>query len=142
MSLSIKRAELWAAEIEDQAGGLAQKLAGLSEAGVNLEFIFARRSSEAPGKGVVFVTPLKGARAIRAAKELGFQALGRVGVVRVEGPDKKGIAAHMTGAVAKLDVTMRGFSATSMHKRSVIHLAFDSVADATRAIRALKKLKI
>lgn len=141
MSLSIARVELWAADIEDQAGGLAQKLAGLSEAGANLEFIFARRSTESPGMGVVFVTPIKGARCIRAAKDLGFQALGRVGVVRTEGPDKKGLAGRMTSAVAELDVTLRGFSATSMHKRSVIHLAFDSVADASRAIRALKKLK-
>lgn len=141
MTLSIARAELWAAEIEDAAGGLASKLAGLAEAGINLEFIFARRSPEAPGKGVVFVTPLKGSRAVGVAKKLGFQALGRLGVVRIEGPDKQGLAARITGTVAEKNLTLRGYSASALGKRCVIFLAFDSVADAQAAMKALKRMK-
>jgi hypothetical protein len=37
-----------------------------------LQFIIARRTPEAPGKGVLFVTPLQGDREIRAAAQAGF----------------------------------------------------------------------
>ena len=141
MAWSIKHADLWAAEIEDAAGGLAAKLAGLAEAGAHLEFIFARRAPELPGKGIVFLTPLKGAKPIKAAKSFGFHPLSRCGVVRVEGPDSQGMGARITSLIAEKELTLRGFSATTMGKRCVIHLAFDSVADSSRAIRALRKLK-
>ena len=142
MPLNIRRAELWASKIEDEAGGLATKLAGLARARANLEFIFARRAPEAPGKGVVFVTPVKGPLQIRTARTLGFQRLQRVGVVRVDGPDAQGLAGKLTLAIAEHALSLKGFSASTLNKRCVIYLAFDSVADASRAIRALKKLKL
>ncbi len=139
MALSITRAELWAAEIEDQAGGLASKLDGLSEAGANLEFVFARRSPEDPGKGVVFVTPLKGARQKLAAKKLQFQLLERIGVVRIEGNDSPGLSARITAAIAAKKLSLRGFSGSTIGRRVVIFVAFDSKADAIQAQRTLKK---
>ncbi len=67
MDLIVKRVEVWAASIKDQVGGLARKLKGLKEAGADLDFVIARRTPEDPGKGVVFVTPLRGDREIAAA---------------------------------------------------------------------------
>ena len=139
MALSIARADLWAAGIEDEAGGLARKLEALAEAGSNFEFVFARRSPEAPGKGVVFLTPLKGGRQKQAAKRHGFQLLSRIGVVRVEGPDSRGASAKITKALAGKNLSMRGYSASSVGKRCVMYLAFDSQADATQAVRTLKR---
>ncbi len=68
MALKITRADVWASTIEDRPGGLAEKLAALAEAGAQLEFVIARRASERPSTGVVFLTPLKGAAQLRAAK--------------------------------------------------------------------------
>jgi hypothetical protein len=45
--------ETWAAPLEDKPGGLAEKLSALADAGVNLEFVIARRASDKPGTGVV-----------------------------------------------------------------------------------------
>lgn len=46
------------------------------DAGVDLQFVVARRAPEASGKGVVFVAPLQGDSAIRAATQVGFTADG------------------------------------------------------------------
>jgi hypothetical protein len=56
----VERVDVWAATIEDKPGGLGQALATLRDAGADLQLIIARRAE--PGKGVVFVTPLRGDR--------------------------------------------------------------------------------
>ena len=72
MDLLIERVDVWAASISDKADGLAQALAALQDAGADLRFIIARRTPDAPGKGVVFVTPLRGDREVQAAAQVGF----------------------------------------------------------------------
>jgi len=139
MALSITRVELWATGVEDAAGGVAKKLQKLTDAGANFEFVFARRSPEAPGKGVLFLTPLKGSKQKLAARNADFQKLGRIGAVRVEGTDSRGMSAKITKAVAEKNLSLRGYSAATIGKRFVMYLAFDSQADATQAIRTLKR---
>src|SRR2546426_10044174 len=85
MKLKIKRAVVWAADIEDRPGGLAEKLGALAKVGTNLDFILARRAPESPGIGVVFVSPLKGATQIRAVIDAGFLKTEIMDAVRVEG---------------------------------------------------------
>jgi len=140
MALQVTRVDVWAASIEDAPGGLAGKLAALAEAGANLEFVIARRSPEKPGTGVVFVTPIKGAAQARAAKKAGFVKTKSLHSVRVEGPDKKGQGAKVTQAVAEAGINLRGVSAAAIGRKFVSHLALDSSADATKAVRLLKKL--
>jgi hypothetical protein len=60
MELSVERVDVWAATIDDKPGGLARVLSVLRDAGVDLQFVVARRTPEASGKGVVFVAPLQG----------------------------------------------------------------------------------
>lgn len=67
MGLKVNKVEVWAATIEDRVGGLVHKLAPLSAAGANLEFVIARRAPEQPGKGVVFVAPLAGTEQVNGA---------------------------------------------------------------------------
>jgi len=71
MALKVSRAEVWACTIEDRVGGAAEKLEALSAGGANLEMVLARRT-EQPGQGVMFVTPVKGAKAVKAAQATGF----------------------------------------------------------------------
>src|SRR6266540_4314137 len=96
MDLLVEHVDVWAASIQDKPGALATVLAELRESGANLQFIIARRAPEAPGKGVVFVTPLQGDREIAAAAQLGFNVTRTVHAVRVMGPDRRGIAAELT----------------------------------------------
>jgi hypothetical protein len=73
MKIDITQVDVWAATIKDRPGGLAQKLDALAKAGANLEFLISRRTPEKPGEGVVFVTPIKGAKQVTAAKKAGFK---------------------------------------------------------------------
>jgi hypothetical protein len=141
MKFKISRTEAWAASLEDRPGGLADKLAALAQAGANLEFILARRTPERAGHGVVFVTPLKGAKQLRAAKAAGFEQTVSLHLLRVEGTDKKGEGAKVSRALAEAGINLRAISAAAFGKRFVSHLALDSAAAATKATALLKKLK-
>jgi len=139
MAYSVKKVEVWAGEIADCPGGLADKIQSLSNAGANLEFLIARRAADKPGTGVVFVTPIKGAKQKNAAQGTGFALTDSLHSVRVDGPDKAGLGGKMTKAVADAGINLRGLSAAALGRRSVSYLAFDSAADADSAVGILRK---
>ena len=82
MSFQISKVEVWAGDIPDKPGGLAQALSGLSESGANLECLIARRESSKPGTGVVFLTPVKGAKSQKAARAAGLSPAQKVATLR------------------------------------------------------------
>lgn len=140
MALKVQKVDTWKAMLKDKPGELATKLSALANAGINLEFVIARRAAEKPGTGVVFVTPIEGPAKGRAAQQNGFQKTLSMHTVRVEGPDKKGEGAKIAEALAEKGVNLRGFSAASINKKFVAYLALDSSAQAGLAVRALKRL--
>lgn len=139
MALTVTRSDVWAASIVDRAGGLAEKLAVLAEAGAQLEFVISRRAPDTPGTGVVFLTPLKGAAQLKVAKKAGFEKTPSLHSLRIEGPDKPGLGAQLTQALAAAGINLRGLSAAAMGTRCVMYVALDSAADAAKAARILKK---
>jgi hypothetical protein len=139
MAYAINKVDVWAGEIADRPGGLADTLEGLQDAGVNLEFLVARRAPDKPGTGVVFVTPIKGAKQKSAAGTAGLQTTDSLHSVRVEGPDRPGLGSKMTRALAEAGINLRGISAAAMGRRAITYFAFDSAADANNAIRILRK---
>lgn len=139
MAYSIKKVEVWAGEVTDRPGGLADKIDALSGAGANLEFVIARRSPDKPGMGVVFVTPIKGAKQKGAAQSAGLTTTDSLHSVRVDGPDKAGLGTKMAKALADAGINLRGISAAALGRRAVSYFAFDSAADAENAVRVLKK---
>ena len=141
MAWSVTKVDVWAAEIADQPGGLARKLRALADAGANLEFVIARRRPDKPGTGVVFLTPLKGAKQTKAAGAAGFAKAKGMHGLRVEGLDKPGTGAALTEALAGAGLNVRGVSGAANGRRSVLYLAFDTAADAATAAKVLKKLK-
>ena len=140
MALKIQRVDTWAAPLEDRPGELAAKLKSLAQAGVNLEFVIARRAPDKPGEGVVFVTPIKGAAGTRAARTAGFIKTNSLHTVRIEGADKKGEGTKITQALAEQGLNLRGLSAAAVSKKFIAHLALDTAADAAKAVRILRAL--
>ena len=139
MAYSVKKVAVWAGEIADHPGGLAETIQALSNAGANLEFLIARRAADKPGTGVVFVTPITGAKQKSAAQGTGLATTDSLHSVRVDGPDKAGLGAKMTKAIADAGINLRGLSAAALGRRAVSYLAFDSAADADRAVSILRK---
>jgi hypothetical protein len=140
MKMNVQRTDVWAATIDDRPGGLNEKLMALAEAGANLEFIISRRTPDQPGEGVVFVTPIKGARQTSTAEQAGFRKTDRLHSVRVEGMDKPGLGAAMTEALADAGLNLRGVSGASLGRQFIAYLALDTADDAAIAIETLKKL--
>ena len=140
MDLSVERVDVWAAPIEDQPGGLAKVLNGLREAGADLDFVLARRSPDRPGWGVVFVTPLKGDRQTEAASKVGFNITSSVHSVRIEGPNKPGLAADVADKLGAEGINLRGLSAGVVGARFIMYLGLDSADDAARAVAVLESL--
>lgn len=139
MDLLVENVDVWAATIDDRPGALAELLAVLRDAGADLQFVIARRSPEAPGKGVVFVTPLQGDREIRAAAEVGFNVTRKLHSVRAMGRDHPGIAAELTQRLADGGINLRGFSASVIGTQFVAYVAVDSLDHADKAIAILEK---
>ena len=140
MALKVSKADVWAVTIDDRPGGTAQKLEALAKAGANLEMVLARRT-EQPGQGVMFVTPLKGKKAVEAAQAAGMGQPGSIHSVRIEGGDKPGLGSRIARTLGDAGVNFRGMSAIAMGKKFVSFIACDSAEDQARAIAALKKLK-
>ena len=140
MALHVERVDTWAASLEDKPGSLATKLSALASAGINLEFMIARRTPEHAGSGVVFATPIKGSAGCNAARKAGFDKTESLHTVRIEGADKPGQGATIVRALADKGLNLRGFSGAAIGKKFVAYVALDTAEDALKAIRALRSL--
>lgn len=140
MALKVGKCDVWAVTIDDRPGGAAEKLENLSKAGANLEMVLARRT-ETPGKGVMFVTPLKGAKAMKAAQEAGMGKPENIHSVRIEGGDKPGLGSKIARALSDAGINFRGMSGVAIGSKFVSFIALDSADDQAKAIAALKKVK-
>ena len=139
MAVEITKVDIWAGQIADRAGGLAEKLEAVAEAGANLEFVIARRTPERPGAGVVFMAPLKGAGQTRAAQKAGLSRTPNLHTLRLEASNRPGLGAKMARAVADAGINARGVSAVGLGRRCVVYAAFDTETDARKATQVLKK---
>ena len=139
MALKVGKAEIWMGTIEDRAGGAAAKITPMANAGANFEFVFARRMPEEPGKGLLLVAPVRGAKVMAAARAVGIDKAAAVYGLRIEGPNKAGTGANMTQALASAGITFRGLSATVIGTKFVCYLALDSAEDQAKAAAVLRK---
>lgn len=140
MALKVTKVDVWAVEIRDEPGGLAQVLETMSGTGSSLECVIARRQADKYMAGVVFLTPVKGKKAQAAAAAMGIERAEDLATLRVEGPDQGGIGSRMSRAIADAGVNVRGFSAMHCGKNFVAYVGFDSDADADRAAKALRSV--
>ena len=142
MALQVSSVEVWAGDLRDQPGGLAQVLEALGAAGVDLECVIARRDPSRPGVGEVFLTPLTGRAQQDAARAAGLLPAAELATLRVEGINRSGLGGRITRAVAAAGVNMRGVSAAVVGNRFVTYIGFDNDADAATAARAIKALDV
>jgi hypothetical protein len=140
MDLRVEHIDVWAAPIQDRPGALAELLKTLHKAGADLQFIIARRASDKPGTGVVFVTPLQGDREVRAASQLGFNVTQSLHSIRVMGLDKPGVVAELTQALAKDGINLRGLAASVIGRQFVAYVGLDSLEDTHRAMDILGRV--
>src|SRR5262245_53880416 len=123
MPYDISKVDVWAGDLQDQPGGLARVLQTLADAGADIEFLIARRTPEKPGTAVVYLTPIRGAKVIAAARQAGLSKAESLGSVRIEGPNRPGLGATIMNAIAESGINVRGTSASAAGNRSVAYFA-------------------
>jgi hypothetical protein len=138
MRMDVDRVDVWAANMEDRPGGLAEKLDALAQANIDLEFVNARRAPDQPGQGVVFVMPIKGPRKIRAARKAGFEKTKSLHGIRIATGNKPGFSSELAREIADAGINLRAFSGASISNRAIFYLAFDTDADVSKVLRIIK----
>ncbi|MCX7824135.1 MAG: amino acid-binding protein [Verrucomicrobiae bacterium] len=140
MALKVTKVEVWAAEIQDEAGGLAKVIGPAAAAGANFEFMIARRQPDKPGTGVVFVTPVPAGKVRDAARAGGLNRASHIFNLKIEGQDRPGIVSQIAKALGEAGVSMRGLSASALGRKFVCLIGFDTPEAADVAARIIRKL--
>lgn len=138
MAYRITRVDVWAADILNRPGMLARVLEALRNAGAEVEFLIARRVTEHTSR--VFVSPIKGRRQQQAAADVGLVPAVGMHALCVKGPNRPGLAAEITRAVATAGINLRGVSAAVIGPTAALYLAFakrDELLAAGKLIRRL-----
>jgi hypothetical protein len=140
MSFTVTKVDIWTCKIEDKPGALANVLTALGSAGANVDCVIARRDSAEAGSGDVFVTPVQGTAARKAAQSVLLTPAKNIGTLKIEGDDAPGLGGRIATAIAEAGINLRGVSAAVIGRKFVAYFGFDSAADATKAARAVKPL--
>jgi len=138
MQYTISKVDVWTRAIDDTVGSLAATLEPLADARVDLEFLVARRRTLVPGKGVVFLGGISGAKQAKAAAAAGLTKAMDITGLRVEGANKAGDCYRLSRILADAGINLRGVSASVVGRKYVLILAFDSADDAAQATRLLR----
>ena len=138
MAYTIKKVDVWACDISNRPGTLAQNLKALAEAGASLEFVIARRVNDDTSRA--FFAPIKGKKQQTVATQAGMRKSQGMHVLRIEGPDRPGLGAILTQAIGDAGINLRGLSAAAMGKRSLCYAAFATPTDAQNAAKVAKKV--
>ena len=138
MPYTIKKVEVWAGDILNRPGMLARVFEALTNAGAQLEFMIARRLNEKTSR--VFLAPVKGVKQQRAASDVGLVRAAGMLSLRIEGPDRVGLGARITRAVADRGINLRGASAACIGRKAVFYLAVDSEPNLKEAMRVVRKV--
>src|SRR5687768_14901950 len=142
MALQVSTVQVWAREIDDRPGALADVLRAVAEAGGNVECVIARREANTPGKGQVFVTLGKGRSGQDAtAAAAGLGRVDDVVTLRVQGPDQPGLGGRVTGALEKAQINVRGVTTAVIGGNFVCYVGLDSAHDAQAATPAIRHVK-
>lgn len=141
MAYEVNKVDVWTAEIDDRPGALDEKLAALASAEVDLSFLVARRQPHLPGRGVVYVGGVAGAKGTKAATAAGLSKATDIAGVRVVGRNKAGACHELTRRLADAGISLRGVQANVVGSKFALVLALDSAADADKAAKLIRAIK-
>ena len=142
MALKVTKVDVWAGDVIDSPGGLADVLEQLSRGGESIDFLIARRSDKHVKIGKVFVTPVTSGKAKQAAGQAALRRAVKLFTLRIEGNDKQGLGSKITRAIGNAGINAKGVSAAVIGSKFVAYISFDSEQDANKAMAALNRLKV
>ena len=142
MALKVTKVDVWAGDVIDSPGGLADVLEELARGGESIDFLIARRSDKHVKIGKVFVTPVTSGKGKEAAGRAALRRAVKLFTLRIEGGDKQGLGSKITRAIGNAGINAKGVSAAVIGNKFVAYISFDSEEDADKATAALNRLKV
>ena len=138
MAVSVKNIELWRTEVDNRPGSMAQVLAPLAKAGVDLQIVMGYRYPGNESKAAIEVSPIKGKRSAAAANSAGMKNTS-IPTLLIEGDNRPGLGHAIAQTLADAGINM-GFLVTLVRGRNYSAVAgFETPEDASRAATLIKK---
>ena len=142
MAFTVRKVKIRSAEVKHEAGALANALAPVADARVDIEAIAAYATKGEAGESTrvycaVSETDRKGSAALKAAGLLPDTASP---ALLIQGDDKVGLTREIAAAVAAAGISMRVCIGLTSGRKFAILLGFDTGADATKAAAKLRAL--
>ena len=140
MAITVKKIELWNATVENRPGALARILEPLAEAGADLEVVMGTSMPGDDGMASIGVFPVKGRKAMSAARSAGLEPAASMPSLLVTGENYAGIGRQMSEALAQAGIDIGVAFAQVVGENFSALFGFAKPEDAARAATLLKKL--
>ncbi len=139
MALTFKAITLWRREIENRPGELAGVLQPLAAARADVQVLMAYRFPGDESRGAVELFPVTGRKATAAARDAGLTPAEDVPALLVQGPNRAGIGAQTSRAIADAGINLAFLVAQTIGRQFSAVYGFDNNVDRDRALKLLKK---
>ncbi len=138
MAVSVKKINLWRAEVENKPGMLAATLAPLAGAGADLHVVMGYRIPGQEAKAVIEVYPVSGKKVTAAAQSAGLAAAAFPALL-VEGDNEPGLGHKLAQALADAGINLSFFVAQVLEDRYSAVIGFENDEDARKATPIIRK---
>lgn len=138
MAISVKKIAMWRREVENKPGALDAVLAPLAEVGSDLQLVMGYGYTGDAGKAAIEVFPVKGKKAMDAAKDAGLVASSIAGLL-VEGDNKPGLGHNIATSIAGAGINIGFLVAQVLGRKFTAVFGFHSESDASKATGLIKK---
>jgi len=138
MAATVKKIVLWRKEVENRAGILANALAPLASAGMDINLVMAYRFPGEASKAAIELYPVTGRKSATAAKEAGFSA-SSIPALLVEGDNRTGLGYETAQAIANAGINMDFLVAQVVGRKYSAVFGFESDIDATKCAAIIRK---
>lgn len=138
MAFTVRKIKMRRAKVKNQAGALAQLLAPVAEAGLDLEAVIGYASKKTGPVDVYCSLVDTSKKAGAAADACGFTVDEASPALLVEGDNGAGVLRKVAQAVADAGVSMRVCLALPVGSQFAALLGFDDPADADKAAKKIR----
>lgn len=138
MAVTVKKATLWRAEVDNRPGALAEVLGPLAEAGADLHVVMGYRYPGDPTKAAIELHPVTGRKSMAAAQNVGLVA-STIPTLLVEGDNKPGLGCAIARLLSDANINLVFMSAQVIGRRYSAVVGFENQADAAKAAGLIKK---
>jgi hypothetical protein len=136
MAVTVKKIELWRAEVDNRPGTLAEILAPL--AGVDLQIVMGYRYPGNETKAAIEVFPIMGKRSAAAAQSAGMKTTS-IPTLLIQGDNRPGLGHAIAQALAGAGINMGFLMAQVVGRKYSAVVGFETPADASQAAALIKK---